>query len=81
MVGTLINNKSSHEEDFDRILEGVEFDVEKLMDSPSLIENDGSQDWRGVVKAPIKELVTREGNVWELRGGGALSISFYYDDQ
>ena len=37
------------EEDFNRILEGAEFDVEEMMDSPSLIEDDGSQDWTGVV--------------------------------
>ena len=32
------------EEDFDRILEGAEFDVEEMIDSPSLIEDDGLQD-------------------------------------
>ena len=33
-----------HEEEFERILEGAEFDVEEMMDSPSLIGDDGSQD-------------------------------------
>ena len=32
------------EEDLDRILKGAEFDVEERMDSPSLIEDDGSQE-------------------------------------
>ena len=75
------------EEDLDRILEGAEFDVEERMDSPSLIEDDGSQKRTGVVKAPtfntfsIGGLTTREGSVRELRGGGPcqappLSLSF-----
>ena len=38
----LINDKMSHEKDFDRILEWVEFDVKEMIDSPSLIEDDGS---------------------------------------
>ena len=46
------NNKTFHEEDFDPILERAEFDVKEIMNSSSLIEDDGSQDWTGVVKAP-----------------------------
>ena len=75
------------EEDLDCILEGAEFDVEERMDSPSLIEDDGSQERTGVVKAPTFNafstwgLTTREGSVRELRGGGpcqASAISFFY---
>ena len=45
MVCTLINNKMlDKEEDLHRILEGAEFDVEEMMDSPLLIEDDRSQD-------------------------------------
>ena len=40
------------EEDLDCVLEGAEFDVEERMDSPLLIEDDGSQERTGVVKAP-----------------------------
>ena len=40
------------EEDLDCILEGAEFDVEEMMDSQLLIEDDGSQGRSGVVKAP-----------------------------
>ena len=64
------------EKDLDRILEGAEFDVEERMDSPSLIEDDGSQERTGVVKAPTFNafstggLTTREGSVRELQGGG-----------
>ena len=36
------------EEDLDRILEGAEFDFEEMTDSPSLIEDDGSQERTGV---------------------------------
>ena len=59
------------EEDHDRILEGAEFDVEERMDTPSLIEDDGSQERTGVVKAPTFNafstggLTTREGSVRE----------------
>ena len=40
-----------HEEEqvLDRILEGAEFDVEEMMSSPSLIEDDGSQERTEVV--------------------------------
>ena len=79
------------EEDLDRILEGAEFDVEEMMDSASMIEDDGWQERTGVVKAPTLNvlgicstggLATREGSVGELRGGdpslpGTSSISFY----
>ena len=41
---TFINNKLfDEEEDIDCILEGAEFNVEEMMDSPSLIDDDGSQ--------------------------------------
>ena len=40
------------EENLDRILEGAEFDIEEIIDSPSMIEDDGSQERTGVVKAP-----------------------------
>ena len=74
----LINNKmlDEQEEDLDRILEVAEYDVEQMMDSPSLIEDDGSQERTGVVKAPTLDVIstrglaTREGSVGELRGGG-----------
>ena len=84
-----INNKmfdEEEEEDLHCILKGAEFDVEELMDSPSLIEDDGSQERTGVVQAPTlnafnnEGLATREGYLWGMRGGGASSISFYYDD-
>ena len=68
---TLINNKMFHEEDFDRILEGAEFDVEEMMDSPSLIEDDGSQDWTGVIKAAI---------LIRLAQGGWQSVRGTYGD-
>ena len=72
---TLIHNKTfDEEEDLDRILEGTEFDVEEMMDSPSLIEDDGSQERTEVVK----------GSVGELRGRGpchapTLSLSIIND--
>ena len=47
-----VNNKifDEEEEGLDRILEGAEFDVEETMDSPSLIEDDSSQERTGVIK-------------------------------
>ena len=72
----LINNKMFDEEkDLDCIVEGAEFDVEERMDSPSLIEDDGSQERTGVVKSPTfnafntRGLTTREASVRELLGG------------
>ena len=65
------------DEDLHRILERAEFDVEEMMDSPSLIEDDGSQEQTGVVQAPTlnafstEGLATRERSVGVLRGGGA----------
>ena len=39
---TLIDNiMFDEEEDLECILEGAEFDVEEMIDSPSLIEDDG----------------------------------------
>ena len=40
------------DEDLDCILEGAEFDVEEIMDLPSLIKDDGLEKRTGVVKAP-----------------------------
>ena len=71
---TFINNKIVDEEDI-RIHEGTEAEVEEMMDSPSFIEDDGSQERAGVVKAPIlnafntRGLATRDGSVGERRGG------------
>ena len=52
-------------EDLDRVLEGAEFDVEGMMDSPSLIEDDGSKERMGVVPTLIAfstgRLAAREG--------------------
>ena len=58
------------------------------MDSPSLIEDDGSQERTGVVKAPILDVISTRGagNPWGERRGtarwrllpGASSFSFYY---
>ena len=50
------------EEELDRILEGVEFDVEEMMDSPSMIEDDGSQERTGVVKAPTLNTFSTGGH-------------------
>ena len=64
------------EEDLDRILERAEFDVEEMMDSPSSIEDDSSQERTGVVKAPTLNAFNTggwqcvRGSVGELRGGG-----------
>ena len=64
------------EEGLYRILEGAEFDVDEMMDSPSLIKDDGLQERTGVVKASKLNafrtggLATPEGSVRELRGGG-----------
>ena len=72
----LINNKVFDEgEDLDCMLEGAEFDVDEMMDSPLQIENDGSQER---TKRPVKALnafstgglATREGSIGELQGGG-----------
>ena len=65
-----------------------------MMDSPSLIEDDGSQERTGVVKAPTlnafstRGLATGEGSVGKLRGGGpgqapppSRSIMTTNDDQ
>ena len=50
---TLINKKIfDEEEDLDHILKGAEFEVEEMMNSLWLIEDDGSQERTGVVKAP-----------------------------
>ena len=65
------------EEDLHRILEGAEFDVEEMMDSTLLIEDDGSQERTGVIQAPTlnvfstEGLATSERSVGELRGVGA----------
>ena len=57
---TLINNKMfDEEEDLDNILKGPEFDVVEMMDSPSLIEDDGSQERTGFVKAPTLNACTK----------------------
>ena len=59
------------EEGLHRILEGAEFDDE-MMDSPSLIKDDGLQERTGVVKAfklnafRTGGLATPEGSVREL---------------
>ena len=61
---TLINNEmfDEQEEDFDCILEGGEFDVEEMMDSPSLIEDEGSQERTGVIKAPTLDVISTRGS-------------------
>ena len=57
-----MNNKMLDEqEDLDRILKGAEFDVEEMMDSPSLIEDDGSQERTGVIKAPTLDVISTKG--------------------
>ena len=65
-----------------------------MMDAQSLIEDDGSQERKGVVKAPTLNafstggLATRKGSVGKLRGGGpcqapppSLSFMTTNDDQ
>ena len=82
---TLINNKIfDEEEDLDSILEVAEFDVEEMMDSPSLIEDDGSQERTGVVKAPTPNAFSTggwqcvRGSIGELRGGGPCHAPSHY---
>ena len=55
------------EEGLHRILEGAEFDVDEMMDSPSLIKDNGLQERTGVVKAS-KLNAFRTGGWQPLRG-------------
>ena len=51
------------QEDLDRILEAAKSDVEAMMDSLPLIEDDCSQERTGVIKAPtLNACSTGAGN-------------------